>query len=60
EKIGNESGLYSAAAKGDKLFFGLTDYAAPDEVKILNIQGELLNTYQVGALPGAFLFYESS
>ncbi len=59
EKIGNESGLYSAAAKGDKLFFGLTDYVAPDEVKLLNTQGVLLKTYQVGALPGSFLFYES-
>lgn len=60
EKIGNEAGLYSAAAHGDKLFFGLTDFQAPDEVKILNTQAVLLNSYQVGALPGAFLFYESN
>ncbi|MEE8334931.1 MAG: hypothetical protein V3S48_00665 [Candidatus Neomarinimicrobiota bacterium] len=59
EKIGNEAALYSAAAQGDKLFFGLTDFQAPDEVKIFDTQAVLLNSYQVGALPGAFLFYES-
>jgi len=59
QKIGNETGLYSAAAYGDNLFFGLTDFQAPDEIKMLDGQGLLIGTYQVGAIPGSFLFFDS-
>ncbi len=58
EKIGNAPLLYSAAAYKDYLFFGLSDYEAPDEIQVLDVQGNLLQSYTTGALPGAFAFFE--
>ncbi len=57
-KIGNESDLYSASAFGDYIIFGLTDYAAPDIVKVFDTSGGLIQSYTVGAIPGDFIVYE--
>lgn len=56
--IGTLEGVYSAAAWGDYLFFGLTDYQAPDEVVLVDGDGNRIQSYQVGALPGSFVFYQ--
>ena len=56
-KIGNFSSLRSASAYGDHLYFGISDYVAPDTVMIINGSGEMMNDYIVGALPGSFAFY---
>jgi hypothetical protein len=58
EKIGDAPLLYSAAAYKDYLFFGLSDYEAPDEIQVLDVQGTLLQSYTTGAIPGAFAFFE--
>lgn len=57
-QIGSESGVYSAAAFDGNLYLGLSDFEAPDEVKVLDQEGTILQTYQVGAIPGSFLFYK--
>jgi hypothetical protein len=56
-KIGNFSSLRSASAYGDHLYFGISDYVAPDTLMVINGSGELINDYIVGALPGSFAFY---
>jgi len=56
-KIGNFSSLRSASAYGEHLYFGISDYVAPDTVMVINGSGELMNDYIVGALPGSFAFY---
>ena len=59
QKIGNFSSVYSAGTDGEYLYFGLSDYVAPDTVVILNSNGALVNEYVVGAIPGSFAFYET-
>ena len=55
--IGDYSGLYSMAFFDEKIFLGLSDYSAPDEVIVLDINGNELGSHQVGAIPGSFAFY---
>ena len=59
QKIGNFSSVYSAGTDGEYIYFGLSDYVAPDTVVILNSNGALVNEYVVGAIPGSFAFYET-
>ena len=41
----------------DKIYLGFSsDYLAPDTVEVLNLDGETITTYEVGAMPGAYLF----
>jgi hypothetical protein len=56
-KIGNLNGVYSGAVFQDYLIFGTTDYAAPDEVIVLDRQGNEVTRYEVGIYPGSFAFY---
>ena len=58
KKIGDFNSIHSATANGDFLYLGTTDYVAPDTVMVLNSNGELINDYIVGAIPGSFEFYE--
>ena len=44
---------------GEYIYFGLSDYAAPDEVVVINAEGYEVNRYEVGALPGDFAIWES-
>ncbi len=61
KKIGNLSGIiYSMSAFKDHLFFGLSNYIAPDTVIILDTLGNQAATFKVGACPGSFAFYEPS
>ena len=58
-KIGDFNTIYSATAHGDYLYFGISDYVAPDTVMILNSNAELISDHIVGAIPGSFAFYGS-
>ncbi len=60
QKIGDFGSIYSVSANGDHLYFGLSDYVAPDTVVILNGNGEFVSEYIVGAIPGSFTFYDSN
>ena len=58
QTIGSSDGIYSAAAVGNYIFIGQTDYVAPDTVYVFNENNEMLQTYEVGAIPGDFILYE--
>ena len=55
----NAGEVYSAAVVGEYIYFGLSDYVAPDEVTVVNANGDEINRYVVGALPGDFAVWES-
>lgn len=59
-QIGNLSNVYSMATYKDYIYFGLSDYMAPDDIVILDSLGNLIGQFQVGAIPGSFAFYEVS
>lgn len=60
DQIGNFPGLYSASTDGQNLYFGISDdYFAPDELVITDAEGTVLNSYNVGALPGSFAFWNT-
>ena len=60
-RIGNFNSweVYSADVIGEYIYFGLSDYTAPDEVVVVNAEGSEVNRYEVGALPGDFAIWES-
>ena len=51
--------VYSIETIGDKIYFGLSDFTAPDEVVVLNSDGAELNRFDVGAIPGDFAVWNS-
>ena len=51
--------VYSIETIGDKIYFGLSDFSAPDEVVVLNSEGVELNRFDVGAIPGDFAVWNS-
>jgi hypothetical protein len=55
-QIGSLTGVYSMASNNGYIYFGLTDYSAPDDVVVMNTDGEIINTFSVGAIPGSFAF----
>ena len=55
----NPSEVYSVKTIGDYIYFGLTDFAAPDQVFVLDSNGDVVNDYTVGALPGDFAAWNS-
>lgn len=57
-KIGAATTIYSANAYRDYIYFGLSDFEAPDEVQVLDSDGLIVNTYTTGAIPGSFAFFE--
>jgi len=52
--VGEQTNVYSAAADGEYLYFGTTDYVAPDTVYVTTHSGEAVNQFIVGAMPGDF------
>jgi len=58
-QIGNYPNVYSAATYDNLIYFGLSDYTAPDNVAIMDSSGTELANFQVGALPGSFAFYNN-
>jgi hypothetical protein len=59
-QIGHYNNIYSMASNNDLLYFGLSDYIAPDNITIVNQNGTELANFQVGACPGAFAFYNKN
>lgn len=57
QRLGNFDGIFSLSAHGDFLYFGVSDYSAPDYVYVVNADNETIAQLQVGALPGDFAFY---
>ena len=60
EIIGDFGSIYSAYAHGDYIYFGKSDYIAPDTVLVVNSNSELISNYIVGAIPGSFAFTNDS
>jgi len=58
-QIGNYPNVYSAATYDNLIYFGLSDYTAPDNVATMDSSGTELANFQVGALPGSFAFYNN-
>ena len=60
-RIGNFNAyeVYSAEVINDYIYFGLSDYQAPDEVVILDNAGNEINRYSVGAIPTDFAYWEA-
>ena len=55
--IGGQLNVYSAGADENYLYFGTTDYIAPDTVYVTNHSGDAINRFIVGAIPGDFAVY---
>ena len=53
--IGSQTRVYSVGADEEYLFFGTTDYTAPDTVYVTTHSGESVNKFIVGAIPGDFV-----
>jgi len=53
-EFGDYSNIYSMWSDGEYVFIGQSDYIAPDTVVVINSNGEMENTFTVGALPGAY------
>ena len=58
DQIGNYSSIYSMASYDARIYFGISDYTAPDNVIIIDTNNVEINNFQVGAIPGSFAFYE--
>tara|TARA_Y100000590_G_C15731579_1_gene1017226 strand:+ start:1041 stop:2282 length:1242 start_codon:yes stop_codon:yes gene_type:complete len=54
----NLNDVYSVDVHNDKVYFGLTDFSSPDQVVVLNSDGDVLEEYMVGVAPGDFAFWE--
>jgi hypothetical protein len=48
--------IYSASTNNNKIYCGITDYVAPDTVFVIDDEGVLLETLEVGAIPTAISF----
>ncbi|MBC8311320.1 MAG: hypothetical protein H8E72_03375 [Candidatus Marinimicrobia bacterium] len=58
--IGTEyTGLYSMAINEDLIYLGFGDYTAPDNVIVINFDGNEVSNFEVGASPGSFAFWKS-
>ena len=55
-KIGefNQSEVYSVEVIGEKVYFGLTDYAKLNKVKVISRDNLEIASYDVGIIPGDF------
>ena len=54
----NQSDVYSVEVIGDNVYFGLSDFAHPDQVVVLNSNGDVVEEYSVGVAPGDFAVWE--
>ena len=55
----NTNSLYSMDINNGIIYLGFTDNLSPDDIAILDFNGNELGNYQVGALPGSFAFWTS-
>ena len=58
-KIGNynQSLVYHLEEINGNIWFALTDFSNYNEVKVIDVMGNQIDSYQVGALPGDFAFW---
>jgi len=49
--------VYSVEVLDDNIYFGLSDYSAPDEVAVIDSDGNEVANYEVGAIPGDFAIW---
>ena len=58
-RLGNYNSweVYSAEVYQDVVYFGLSDFVGNDEVAIVGLDGEELQRYTVGSIPGDFAFW---
>ncbi len=52
------SGIFAVGVSGDHIFFGVTDYVAPDTVYVTDLTGNIEHMFTVGVLPTDFAVYE--
>ena len=58
--IGTEyPGLYSMAINDNLIYLGFGDYISPDNVVVLDFDGNEVSNFEVGASPGSFAFWKS-
>ena len=58
--IGTEyTGLYSMAINEEFVYLGFADGIAPDNIIILDFDGNEVDNFEVGAFPGSFAFWKS-
>ncbi len=55
----NSNSLYSMDINNGMIYLGFSDYTAPDDIIVLDFNGNELGNYQVGASPGSFAFWTS-
>ncbi len=55
--MGDFSNMYAFVALNDHLIIGSSDFVAPDLVQVFSINGQELGSFNVGALPGDFVYY---
>lgn len=60
DHIGNYSTIYSMSSYDGYIFFGLSDYVAPDNIAITDLNGTEICNFQTGAFPGSFAFYDDN
>jgi len=49
--------VYSVEVFDNHIYFGLSDYSAPDEVAVIDSDGNEVANYEVGAIPGDFAIW---
>ena len=61
-KIGSYeySQVYSTKIIGDYIYFGITNYANLNEVKVVDINGNEISSYDVGLFPGDFSVWKKN
>ncbi|NQV49514.1 MAG: hypothetical protein HQ507_03400, partial [Candidatus Marinimicrobia bacterium] len=55
--IGAFTDVYTFSVANDKILIGSSDFVAPDQVGVYSMTGESLANFNVGALPGDFVYY---
>jgi len=54
----NASEVYSAEVYEDVIYFGLSDFIGNDEVVLVDLNGNEIQRYNVGSIPGDFAFWK--
>ena len=54
----DQSQVYHVEEINGNIWFAITDYSNLNEVHVLDFEGNILNSYEVGQNPGDFVFWE--
>ena len=55
----DQSQVYSTEVIGDYTYFGITDYTTMNVVKVVDVNGNEISSYDVGLLPGDFAVWNN-